>query len=358
MKSINNILSIEEQIENLKKSGLKFVDEDSTKKFSIYLIEYNYEILINGYWFDEFYNDEGKEFSEYITSDDIRYLFDIDRTISSIIWKYFKGVELYFNALITTTLCKAFEEHLDGPYVILLDEESVKKIFGNFPPKKDNKNKENPNSSHIKKILLGDANREKWFDYLVENNRESENKKIIKKIDLVLKSEKNKKNSKYALVHLKALSSCWTFSKVKDIYKWLSDDLRNSVIKDFFKHLNINKDIDLEDESIALIELLEKFSDFRNTLAHNSKIIDWKLEINSEKLAETFSLVINEKIFKKEQYNISYIVRIVQGIKKMENNEILKEIEEYIFKKNESSKKLISQITKDIIKSNVNIKME
>ncbi|MGL5640517.1 MAG: Abi family protein [Mycoplasmoidaceae bacterium] len=358
MKSINKILSIEEQIENLKNSGLKFVNKDSEKKFIVYLTEYNYEILINGYWFEEFYENDGKTFSKDISSNDIRYIFDIDRTISSIIWKYFKGVELHFNAIITNTLCKAFEKYLDGPYASLLDEESSKKIFGNYIPKNDLRKIENKNSSYIKKALLRNASREIWFDALEIKNREFENRKIVEKIDSVSTSKRTKRVAKYALVHLKALSSCWTFSQVKEIYKWLSDDLRNNVIKDFFGHLNINKDIDLENESIALIEVLEKFSDFRNALAHNHKIIDWKLEINTEELAETFSLIINEKIFKKQPYNISYIVKIVQGIKKMENNEISKEIEEYIYKKNEKLNYKVSQNTKKIIKNNLSIEVK
>ncbi|MGL4617287.1 MAG: Abi family protein, partial [Mycoplasmoidaceae bacterium] len=190
------------------------------------------------------------------------------------------------------------------------------------------------------------------------NNRKFENKKIIEKIDSVSTSKKTQRVAKYALVHLKALSSSWTFSQIKDIYKWLNDDLKNIVIKDFFNYLNIDKDINLKNESIALMELLEKFSNLRNALAHNSKIIDWKLEIDTEELAETFSLLINEKIFKKIKYNISYIVKIVQSIRKMEDNEILKEIKEYISRKSKLSKKEISYITKDIIKTNLSIEMK
>ena len=64
-----------------------------------------------------------------IYSDDIRYLFDIDRTISSIIWKYFKGIALHLNALLTHILRNAFANYLAGPYVVLLNEKSVKQIF-------------------------------------------------------------------------------------------------------------------------------------------------------------------------------------------------------------------------------------
>ncbi|MGL4616702.1 MAG: Abi family protein, partial [Mycoplasmoidaceae bacterium] len=280
MKSINNILSIEEQIEKLKKLGLKFVDEDSTKKFGVYLTQYNYEVIINGYWFDHFYQEDKKKFSENISSNDIRYIFDIDRTISSIIWKYFKGLELYFNSIITNALCKAFEENLDGPYASLLDEKSVKKIF-----KYHKKN----SYMYLKKWLLENASCEKWFKDLQIQNRKYENKKIIEKIDLFLKLEKkhmNKKNIKvyyhdYSLIHLKALSSSWAFSKVKKIYEWLNDDIKKTIIKDFFDYLGIKNSNDLKNEKIAFMNLLEFFSDFRNALAHNTKIIDWKIKIDS-----------------------------------------------------------------------------
>ncbi|MGL5591150.1 MAG: Abi family protein [Mycoplasmoidaceae bacterium] len=354
MKSINKILSIEEQIEKLKKSGLKFVDEDSEKKFIVYLTEYNYEILINGYWFDEFYQDDKKTFSKDVSSNDIRYIFDIDRNISSIIWKYFKGIELHFNSIITNTLCEIFEKNLDGPYVALLDEKSVKEIFGYYKTNKKNCT----NSEGIKEAFLRNAYREKWFDNLEIKNRNLEDEKIIKKIDSVSKTKKTEKVAKHSLVHLKALSSSWTFSQVKQIYKWMSDDYKNIVINNFFKDIKIDKHINLKKERLALKELLEKFSDFRNALAHNHKIIDWKLVIKNDELAKNFSLITNEKISKNQSYNISYIIKMVQSIEKMENDKILKEIEAYINEKNKNLKYKISEITKNIIKNNLSIEMK
>ena len=101
MESINKFLSIEDQIKNLENKGLKFIDGESRYMFILYLAGYNYELLINGYWIEDLYQEENKTFSEMIYSDDIRSLFDLDNTIASVIWKYFKGIELHLNALIT-----------------------------------------------------------------------------------------------------------------------------------------------------------------------------------------------------------------------------------------------------------------
>lgn len=359
MESINKFLSIEDQIKNLENKGLKFIDEESRNMFILYLEDYNYEILINGYWFEDLYQEDKKTFSEMIYSDDIRYLFDIDRTISSIIWKYFKGIELHLNALITHILCKAFEKYLDGPYVVLINEKSVKQIFGNYTPKKIVRKYKNEDSNNIKKYLLKYASRNKWFEYVTRYNREFENKEIIRKVDDSVSNLKEWSTiKKYSLVHLQTLSSSWTFSELIWIYKSLSDDLQDSLREKFFDYGNIYKDNNFEIESVALIELLEKFSLFRNALAHNSKIIDWKIKIETEELANTFSSIIGEEVFINKPYNISFIVKIIQGIRRIENDKILKEIEDYIFEKNENSNKKISKVTKDIIKKNVNIEMK
>ena len=71
---------------------------------------------------EDLYQEDEQTFSEMIYSDDIRYLCAIDRTISSIIRKYFKGIVLHLNVLITQILCKAFETYLDGPYGVLINE--------------------------------------------------------------------------------------------------------------------------------------------------------------------------------------------------------------------------------------------
>ena len=110
MESINKFLSIVDQIKNLENKGLKYIDGESRNMIILYLVDHNYEISINGYWFEDLYQEDKKTSSEMIYSDDIRYLFDIDTTISSIIWNYFKGIELHLNALITHTLCKALEK--------------------------------------------------------------------------------------------------------------------------------------------------------------------------------------------------------------------------------------------------------
>ena len=115
---------------------MKFIDEESRNMFILYLEDYNYEILINGYWFEDLYQEGKKTFSKMIYTDDIWYLYVIDWTISSIIWIYFIGIELHLNGLITLFLCKALEKYLDGPYVVLINEKSVKQIFGNYTPKK------------------------------------------------------------------------------------------------------------------------------------------------------------------------------------------------------------------------------
>ena len=50
--------------------------------------------------------------------------------------------------------------------------------------------------------------------------------------------------------------------------------------------------------------------------------------------------------------------KIIQGIRRIENDKILKEIEDYIFDKNKKLNKKIGKVTKDIIKKNINIAMK
>ena len=41
-------------------------------------------------------------------------------------------------------------------------------------------------------------------------------------------------------------------------------------------------------------------------------------------------------------------MKIIQGIRRIENDKILKEIQDYIFEKNENSNKKISKVTKGV----------
>ena len=50
-------------------------------------------------------------------------------------------------------------------------------------------------------------------------------------------------------------------------------------------------------------------------------------------------------------------MKIIQGIRRIDNDKILEEIEDYIFERKENSNKKISKVTKDI-KKNVNIEMK
>ena len=142
----------------------------------LYLEEYNYETLINGYWFEDLYQEDEKTCSEMVYAGDIRWRFDIDGTISSINWKYYKGIQLQVKALITHILCKVFEKYLDGPYVVLIKEKSVKQIFGNYTPKKIVRKYKNEDSNNIKKYLLKYASRNKWSESVTKYNRQYENK--------------------------------------------------------------------------------------------------------------------------------------------------------------------------------------
>ena len=85
-------------------------------------------------------------------SDDIRFLFDNVRPICSSSWKFFKGIEPHLYAFITHILSKAFDKYVEGPYVVLLNEKTVRQIFGNYTAKEIVRKYKNEDSNNIKNI--------------------------------------------------------------------------------------------------------------------------------------------------------------------------------------------------------------
>ena len=84
----------EQQLEKLRKDGLIIVDENKAIDFLKFEGYYN---VINGYA-STFEVDN--KFCKGTTFDDIRYLYDFDKSLRSIVYKYTSSIETHIKALI------------------------------------------------------------------------------------------------------------------------------------------------------------------------------------------------------------------------------------------------------------------
>ncbi|MGL4647726.1 MAG: Abi family protein [Mycoplasmoidaceae bacterium] len=346
MSSINKSLTIDEQINLLKDKGLKFNSKTSLDIFKQYLEMYNYETIINKYRIKDFYQEDGQHFIVDLSSDDLRYLFDIDRTISSILWKYFKGIEFNFHSSLTMHLTSAFEQYLKYPYSSLLDEASAKIIFSNYVSKKYEKNFI-PDYIEIEKYFLKFVGRDKNLLRINIENLKNEDRDVIDAINLKTADwARNSHLKKYAYVHLWALASSWTFSSLLWIYKALNDQIQFEIKNDFFKHLG-NKAFDIDVHSF--LELIEIFSDIRNKLAHNVKILDLQISINSDVLIDNINRIHKLNVVKNSKCGIDVVIKILEDILGIKENKIENEIKHYIATKINNSKKSNDKLIKAII---------
>ena len=83
-------------LENNKK--LVFVNPEAKEIFKDYLKHYGYFAFVKQYSNPLMYQDNNyKIFKKEFTSNNLRYLFDIDRNNSIVIFKYFRSVEFLLN---------------------------------------------------------------------------------------------------------------------------------------------------------------------------------------------------------------------------------------------------------------------
>lgn len=355
MESINKYLSYDQQLKNLESKKLVFVDERSKEIFLDYLKEYNYSNFILGLKNKLMFDNENNYKPEF-TSNNLRYLFDIDRNISAILWKYFKSLELHFNSSLIKVLAEVIQSKTNTPYLSCLSETEFDEIFSNL---KDLKYFEK--EAKIKKKLFIEEFYKNydtifWFKETADRNIDKEPDEIIKKIDQSWINRKmnttDKKKRNWIYIQIFSLSACLTFSQLLKIYKSINMSLKNKTIYEFSKNIKKYFKVKMTDKDMN--ELMVVISKFRNVLAHNGSTIKYRGYLNNDsKLFDFFEI---KKDCEHGEYRGTILflrdfIQIIEKIRGIQDNRIAQEIYDSIKSKfkNRNSLDEISPILYQII---------
>lgn len=78
---------------------------------------------------------ENKFYKEEFTSNNLRYLFDIDRNNSIIIFKYFRNIEFLLNSSILKIVARKLNKGIGCPYIAAMSSELIDDLFPNVDKK-------------------------------------------------------------------------------------------------------------------------------------------------------------------------------------------------------------------------------
>ncbi|MDE5767475.1 MAG: Abi family protein, partial [Malacoplasma sp.] len=155
MQSIRKYLFVDEIISLLEnEKGLFFDSKLSKEKFKLYLVQYNYNFFVKGLKHKLMFDEKGRYKKEF-DSNQVRYLFDIDRRISTIVFKYFKSFELLLNNAITSILSKEINRITGAPYIATLSKNEFLEIFENYTQVYKQQKKINSNDFMINQNFIG-----------------------------------------------------------------------------------------------------------------------------------------------------------------------------------------------------------
>ncbi|MDE7075657.1 MAG: Abi family protein, partial [Malacoplasma sp.] len=186
MQSIRRYLLVDEIIDLLEnEKGLCFDSKLSKEKFKLYLIQYNYNFFVKGLKHKLMFDEKGKYKKEF-DSNQVRYLFDIDRRVSTIVFKYFKSFELLLNNAITSILSKEINRITGAPYIAALSKNEFLEIFENYTQVYKQQKKINSNDFTINQNFIGlvgeffkNYSSVDFYPELAFKNKDSEPKEII-----------------------------------------------------------------------------------------------------------------------------------------------------------------------------------
>ncbi len=366
--SIKKYLNPEEQLKELTdEKKLVIVDNDSKKLLLEYLTSYGYLSLIkktsHPLMFDHTKGLNNKIYNSEFTSNNLRYLFDIDRTIASIIYKYFRNIEFLLNTSILKTMAKKLDRLNHCPYIATLSEQQFYQIFSSMNDtianvKKDKSQFENIFYELFKNYKQDDIN----LKTISENNRDKENQQVLVKIkngwfkkQIDNYAKKNKEIRFYRnweYVDLYSIFDTLNFQQLIRIYKYLSKSLENEVIHSCTSKIDKKNKLVSED-FLLLVEILSKI---RNLFSHNGFILGFKYELNLNKKKEKafhnivkfFDLEVKDEIIK-----LGHIIIIIEkmvGINNMITDEIFDLIKNKLnnrTKRSDNISPLLYQIIED-----------
>ncbi len=339
MSSINKFLTIEEQINKLKNCNkLSFPNEESVEIFKIYLNDYGYYNVVKNNRHPKMFEDEvNKIYYKDFSSNNLRYLFDINRIVSGIFYKYFRGLELKLNSSTIVSIAKKLDKFEGCPYIACLSQKNFETIFKNA-------NDNLPSSKKMKESIQKNIfnilfNNLQFNDNLIKTEckkvRDSEKESYLTKIrnGWFFQEIKNndKKFNNWEYVNIFALSNTLLFSQLKKIFNLLSDEIQKEII---FKFLNKEK-VSIQCFKIIISILV----DIRNNLSHNGNLLNYNIELNElsddDKSNNEFMKCFNLKTKNINLIDIIKISEYVLNINKPNDQKvnIKKEIKEAINKK-------------------------
>ncbi|MEG2245441.1 MAG: Abi family protein [Malacoplasma sp.] len=346
-------LNIDEQVKKLENEKKLVIVDGSKEIFKEYLKSYGYNHVVKSLKHKLMYSDdECKIFKPEFTSNNLRYLLDIDRNISVTFWKYFRFIEMLMNSTIVKVLYKYIDAQTKTPYICLLSKMQIDEVFDVL--KDDSKNSRYKKSSYFEffEYMTQFSSSSNW---LVEKAKINEKKmeKIHKnKIDnffIFSESKKDVENSKWQYLEIFNVSYSWTFSFCVHCFEKFSTKYKNEIIANFFEgYKPKNKNIKLTSEDFSL--LLKILTSFRNKLAHNETILDFKGTYNNCDLTKIFNYFDIENFSNPKVFYLKDILAIFEKIinKHTIKDEIEKLISDKLTSKTER-KDNISKLLFDII---------
>lgn len=324
-ESIRQFKNIDDLIKELENRKLIFPDDESKEKFKDYLRQYGYFSCVKKISNHLMYDDvENKFYKEEFTSNNLRYLFDIDRNNSIIIFKYFRNIEFLLNSSILKIVARKLNKGIGCPYIAAMSSELIDDLFPNVDKKIPTfKKREKGTYLNLYDDLFKNFNN-KDFDCndAIEKNNLQENdeiKTIIKNgwfknnIDIELRKARRNSKKKWEYLDIFSLFQILSFSQLIRIYDYLSISNQNSVSKEFCNNLkHKNKHNKFSNESFK--ELINIFANLRNILMHNGYLTKFSYEIKDEKILKEFKVYFDIDFDSSQN-----IIRLKEVIQIMEN---------------------------------------
>lgn len=366
IKSIKKFKNNDEIIKDLELRKLVFSDLESKQIFKTYLSQYGYFSFVKVMSNDLMYSDiENKIYKKEFTSNNLRYLFDIDRNISVIIFKFFRSIEFLLNSSLLKIISKKIDKYAKCPYIAALSSEDFFELFPYI--NEEIKIQKKPNKN-ICINLWSDIYKNLWSDdyYCKEaieknkNNEDNEIKQLIQKgwfKQSITGIHPSAQKSDWEYLDIFSLFQILSFSQLKRLYSYLSISSKKEVVRGFFIDYNPgSKYLKLNEKSFTV--LINTFSKLRNILMHNGCLIKFSFEIPEnevkEELEKYFKIEIPDSVIK-----LNEIIAIMEVI--IKKDLIYNEIKDSIknkFKSRTQRPDKISPLILDIIENDSRIKID
>lgn len=366
MKSNRKYLNTDELIDFLEnEKKLIYPDEKSKEKFKLYLTQYNYNFFVKGLKNNLMFDENGKYKKEF-DSNQIRYLFDIDRRISVILFKYFKSLEFLLNNSFTSIISKHIFKETNTPYISALTKDQMSETFSNRNTVYKYYGLDS--LSNIVSEFYKNFYESGFFNEKTFKNKDSENESIIKKIekawflqDINYKKSCSKQKNNWIYAEIFSITYLLTFGQIIKLAKSLNNDLKNQVIRFFSKSFNKqSKNIKIDEPIFNLV--IDIFSNLRNILAHNSNLIKFRYEIDTSKISFNFFKLLGYKkdnLDEKIVINLYDTIILLEKIIETPKNKIINDIKEDLKNKSNISIETgnsLSDLLMEIIENETGIK--